>query len=270
MFSGGLLRPYWAFARAEFNSQRTYIGAALGGAFTQFVFGVVRTFILVAVLEGAGGTAGGYDRGTLIANVWLVQAMMAAIGVYTPSKISERIKEGEVAVDLLKPVQLQLHWLSVAFGKAIFELTFRGIPILAIGSLIFGATYNITPWGLAAGLLALTAAITLSFYLRFMIGILGFWVVETRGLHTLFFAIQTFLSGFMVPVHLFPDWLSRIVWALPFVHIMQTPVDLLTGYAATNTAPTLLATQTAWILATILGSSLLLTLGKRKIEVQGG
>ena len=45
---------------------------------------------------------------------------------------------------------------------------------------------------------------TLSFYCRFAVNVLGFWLLDTRGLRTLYMVVSTFLAGLYVPVALFP------------------------------------------------------------------
>ena len=82
--------------------------------------------------------------------------------------------------------------------------------------------------------------------------------------------VATLLAGLYVPVHWFPDWLRTIAAATPFPSLIQTPVDILSGYAAGPAAVRAVAVQVGWVLALGLGASMATAAGRRRLEVQGG
>jgi hypothetical protein len=69
-------------AGAGFRRWSTYRQAALAGAFTNTVFGVIKVSLLFAVAAGTGGAVAGYDRAGLSTYAWTSQALIAVVYVF--------------------------------------------------------------------------------------------------------------------------------------------------------------------------------------------
>ena len=63
-------------------------------------------------------------------------------------------------------------------------------------------------------------ALLIAFVLRFVSGwvlaLAAFWTTRVSAVNNLFFTVQIFLSGQMVPLSVLPDWLQVVTWLLPF------------------------------------------------------
>lgn len=261
---------YVVFAHAEFVSQIRYVGAGVGGFVTQYLFGLVRTALLLAVVASASGPVAGYTPDTLIAYAWATQTIVATVGLFAPLPLQQRLKDGAVATDMLRPINLQVQGLAETLGRATNHFLTRGLPVFCLGMWTCGGQWA---WSVTTTLAAGTSmllAIALGYALRFLVVCSGFWTVETRGVVAAHATIAGFLGGFMLPIHLFPGWLSQLCTWLPFGHVIQTPIDLLSGYTTGPAALWLLAQQTAWLVATLALGHFVLQRGLKKLEVQGG
>ena len=99
---------YVAIATRAFRRYSTYRAATLAGVFTNSVFGVIYSFAYLALWE-ANPTAGGYDKLDAVTYVWLGQALLMTIALWgggTTDDLAERIRTGDVAIDLYRPVDL--------------------------------------------------------------------------------------------------------------------------------------------------------------------
>ncbi|MFC4376928.1 ABC transporter permease [Nocardia halotolerans] len=266
----GTARVYWTLARAGFKRQAQYKLAMFAGLFTNCVFGFVRAAVMVAAVRSAGDF-GGYDEGTIVAYVWLSQALLGATQFMGPPlDLVERIKSGDVAIDFLRPVDVQLGYLATDMGRAACTFLPRAVPSLAIGAATFGLSMPTTPLAYLLGVLSVLLAVALSFLCLFAVALIGFWVVEIRGIRVLYQIVGTFLAGLFVPVHMFPDWLRAIAMATPFPSILQAPIDTLSGRVDANGALFVVAVQAFWVLMIGLLGRVLLRAGQRRLEVQGG
>ncbi|MGV7591685.1 ABC transporter permease, partial [Mycobacterium kansasii] len=100
-----------------------YLGAAAAGVFTNAVFGFVKMAILLATLAGAGGVAGGYTPELMVSYIFLSQGMLTAIGAFGgDGALAERIRTGDIAVDFLRPVNVQFATLATVLGGAVYSL----------------------------------------------------------------------------------------------------------------------------------------------------
>ena len=256
--------------RAGFRRQSSYRLAMVAGLFTNVVFGFIRASILFAALDSAGGTLAGYDKGSISAYVWLSQGLLGAIQLNGAADVGDRVRTGDIAVDFTRPVDLQTWHLAEDLGRAASTLIPRGVPSVLVGALTVGLTLPATAWPYLLGALSIVLGVTLSFYCRFAVNVLGFWLLDTRGLRTLYMVVSTFLAGLYVPVALFPQWLHTLAYATPFPSILQVPIDVFSGRVVGAAAISAVALQCFWVAVVCLAGRLLTTAGRRKLVVQGG
>ena len=72
----------FALAIAGFKRWSAYRAAAVAGAVTNSVFGLLRAAITVAAVGAAGGTIAGYSALDVATYTWLTQALIAPINVW--------------------------------------------------------------------------------------------------------------------------------------------------------------------------------------------
>ena len=225
------MRTYLLLAAAEFRRYSTYRLAIFAGVVTQSVFGFIRVSVLFAAIAAAGGTLAGYDQRSASTYVWLGQALLAPVAIFGWTEIADRVSSGEIAVDFARPVDLQLAWWTRDLGRAGFQLLSRGLPPLLIGALTIGFALPQSWTAYPLGLISLVLAVSISFVVRFLVNLIAFWTLDVRGFIGLYVVLVGPLCGLFVPVHLFPDWLRIIAYATPFPSMLQTPIDVLSGWA---------------------------------------
>ncbi len=273
------MRALWAIARAAFHRHATYRMATMAGAFTNTVFGLVRAAILASAVTGAAAvsgaasgttTAGGYTAGEVITFAWLGQALIAPIWVFGWNELALRVRTGEIAIDLARPVDLQLSLLAADLGRAAYSLLPRGLPPIIVGALTYGLVLPGRASSYLFGAASVLLAVMLSFACRFALNLTAFWLVEVRGLIGSYVAISNLLCGLLVPVSWFPDWLRVVARATPFPSMLQAPLDVLTARVAGGQALTALAVQAAWLLGMLALGRLMLARATHRLVVQGG
>ncbi|WP_232821689.1 ABC transporter permease [Desertihabitans aurantiacus] len=261
----------WSLVRAGFAEQAHYRLAVAAGLFTNVVFGFIRAAVLFAALDASTTAFAGYDRATLGGYVWISQALLGAVTLMVPvSPVEERIKNGDIAVDYLRPVPLVAAFALPAVGRAAYSLLPRGVPAVVVGLLTTGWFLPATPGPYLLGALSVAVAVVASYLGVHCIGLLGFWVVDTRGIKAFYGILGTFLAGLFVPVDLFPEWLRTLAAFTPFPTFLQYPVDVLSGRVLGAAAWQHLGVQLAWGLGLLALALLLERLGRRHLEVQGG
>ncbi|MFI7189913.1 ABC transporter permease [Nocardia nova] len=255
---------------AGFRRQWNYRSAVFAGLAANVVFGLIRAAVMIAAARSTPGF-GGYTGASIGAYVWLSQAMLGALRVMgPPHDIAERVRTGDVAVDLQRPIDIQFFYLATDLGGSACTLALRGLPSVATGlitaQLVLPGTF--APYLLGA--VSVVAAVTLSLLLLFSVSLLGFWLIETRGVRVLYQILSTFLAGLYVPIHLFPAPLAAAARLTPFPWLLQGPVDVMSGRATGSAAWTVIGMQVLWIVIAIGIGRALIAAGRRKLEVQGG
>lgn len=264
------LRPWFRLLRASFAAQTRYLPAVAGGLIANTTFAFLKAAMLFATVHAAGGTVAGYDIGAMAAYIWLSQGLLGAVQLNGASEIGERVRTGEVAVDFARPLDIQTSYLAMDLGKNLFSIPTRLVPALAIGALTTGLTMPSSPVSYLLGVPAVLLAMAISFFGRYAVNVLGFWLVEGRGLRNFYMLVSTFLAGLFVPVPLFPGWLRTIANCTPFPSVLMTPINILSGRVTGLAALEAVGVQLFWIVVTCAAGRLLTERGRLRLEVQGG
>jgi ABC-2 type transport system permease protein len=264
------MRVYLAMFRAGLRRYARYRAATVAGTFTNSVFGLLKANIYVAAIASAGTAIGGFDARTSITFAWLTQALIAPVHMFTWSELALRVRTGDIAIDLARPVDLQFSWLATDLGRAAFVLLPRGLPPLLVAAAVTGLALPGSALPYLLGAVSIVLAVAISFCCRFALNLLAFWLVEIRGVTILYQAASGFLSGLMVPVTWFPHWLGTLAALTPFPSLLQYPVDILMGRSASGAAVQHLAVQVGWLAATLLLGRFMLSRATRRLVVQGG
>jgi ABC-2 type transport system permease protein len=263
------VRVYWRLLHAGFRRQSTYRLAALGGLVANTTFGLLKMAVLFATVRAAGGELAGYDLARMSTYVWLSQGLLGSLNLDGHSEMADRIRDGQVAVDFLRPLDVQAASITTEVGRALFSLLPRGIPAVALG-LVVGMALPESPTAYALFALSLLLGIVLSMATAYLVGISGFWLVETRGVQVCYMVLSGFLAGLFVPVRLFPAWLGSVAQATPFPAMMMYPVDILAGRVGPSGALESIAVQLAWLAGVVALGQALTRAGRHRLEVQGG
>ena len=123
------LRLGFELARRGYRRYAAYPGATWAGLFTNSFFGLLIAYVMVAVYENREDI-GGYDAAEALTYVWLGQGLLAVVASFGPSwhELAMRVRSGDVAVDLHRPLDLQAAGLAQDFGRATHQLLFRAFP----------------------------------------------------------------------------------------------------------------------------------------------
>jgi ABC-2 type transport system permease protein len=243
-----------------------YRTAAFAGAFTNCVFGLIRSAVVIAVVGAAGGGLAGYDRVGAATYVWLGQALIGPIHLGVWNELAQRVRTGDIAVDLARPVDPMVAYLAGDLGRGAFALLPRGLPPLVIGVLVTGLALPHAAMPYVLGVVSVALGAAVSFACRWLVNLSAFWLLDLRGPMTLYLVTSGALCGLVVPVHWFPGWLAALAAATPFPSMLQAPIDMLMGRAG----PRELAIQALWLLGLLAAGRAGFALGTRKLVIQGG
>jgi ABC-2 type transport system permease protein len=243
----------------------------VAGVFVNGVFGYVRVAVLTSAAAAAGGSFAGYDPAAIATYTFLGQALISVVHVFAWTELSERVRTGDVAVDLARPVDLQAAWLAQDLGRAAYNALTRGVATFALGALVVDVSLPGSAAAVAAVALSVVLAVVVSFAARFLLNLAAFWTVEIRGITTFYVLTSNLLMGLVVPVQAFPGWLRALdYYATPFPSMMQAPIDVWTGRGWGPAGLGTLAVQLLWAVVLLALGRLVLARAVRRLVVQGG
>ncbi len=260
---------YLALTRLAIQRQFIYRAATLAGLATNFFFGLLRAAVMVA-LFGARPQVAGMSVRDAITYTGIAQACIAYLSLFSWYEIIRSVDSGQVGADLLKPMNYFLFWGAQDLGRALVNLTLRGLTIMAFYAVVFGISVPDSPAQWIALLISLSLTWTISFAWRFLINLSAFWSPNALGICRLLFTLSMFMSGFLMPLRFLPDWFVRLCDLTPFPSMVNTLIEVYLGLLKGSQVTQALFTQAAWALGLILVGQLVLRSGLRRLVIQGG
>ncbi|MGW0362449.1 ABC transporter permease [Streptomyces sp. NPDC002990] len=267
------MRLYLEVAAGGFRRYATYGTATAAGVFTNTVFGFIVAYTYIALWDERPGL-GGYDQAQALTFVWVSQSVLAAnalIGGGFQEEIQERIRTGDIAVDLYRPADLQMWWLAADMGRAGFQLLGRGLVPMAAGALAFQLALPTQALRWLLFLVSLTLGLVVGFAVRYLLGLAAFWLMDGAGINLMATVVGIFFSGMLLPLTVFPGAFGEFVRVLPWAAMLQVPVDVLLGrHPGAGGVAGALGFQAAWAAVLLGAGRLLQSAATRKVVVQGG
>ncbi|MFI9361714.1 ABC transporter permease [Kitasatospora sp. NPDC053057] len=263
---------YAAVARGAFRRYSTYRAATLAGTFTNTVFGIILASSFLALWQ-ARPNLGGYDQSQAVTYIWASQGLLVTVAVWGggfQDELQDRFRNGDIAVDLYRPVDFQGWWLATDLGRAAFQALVRGTVPMLVGALVFRTRMPEHPLTWVFFLLSVLLAVLVSFGLRFLVSITGFWLHDSEGVRAVMLVVSMFFSGMLLPIALFPGWLGTVAPLLPWAALVKVPTDVFLERADGAGLLPALGFQLGWAAALLAAGRGAQWLATRKVVVQGG
>ncbi|WP_433469393.1 ABC transporter permease [Spirillospora sp. CA-128828] len=241
---------------------------SLTESLTNTAFGFMRAYVLLALWE-VRPSLGGYEAADAVTFCFITQALIGPVQIFGGMDLTERIRNGDIAIDMHRPVGLQGWWLADDLGRAAGSLLLRAGPPLLAGALVFPFRWP-APQALAAFAVALVLAAVVGFALRYLAAMGMFWLHDDRGLNAVTFVMSVFFSGMILPLVVFPGWLGKVARALPWSAQIQVPADVFLGRYTGAALPGALAFQAAWAVALLGAGALVTRAARRRLVIHGG
>ena len=124
------MRLDWEIAKRGWRRYAAYPWATAAGVFTNTIFGFLQAYILLAIYRHRT-SVGGFDSADAVTYVWLAQAMIMTVYIFSWWELALRIRDGSIATDLLRPLDPQRYWLAYDLGRR--HPSHTGIPPFVAG-----------------------------------------------------------------------------------------------------------------------------------------
>lgn len=263
---------YPAVAVRSFRRYSTYTAATVAGIFTNSVFGLIYSYAYIQ-LWTAAPHAGGYDVKDAVTYVWLGQSMIMTVAMWsggTTDDLNERIRTGDVSIDLYRPVPVLWWYYAGDLGRATYHFLTRGLAPSVIGLVLFHIRGPATPAAAAGFVVSLYLAVTVSFAVRFLVATTAFWVLDSSGVRLMSSVLSMALSGMILPLNLVPGVAGTVVRALPWASYVQVPIDVYLGQHRGAGLLAALGFQALWAVVLLAACAVVLERATRKVVLQGG
>jgi ABC-2 type transport system permease protein len=261
------LAPYIEFAKKAFSREATYRMEVL----TEVGSLVLRVYILRSLwtaLYAQNAAPINLPLHSMITYATVAMLMSLVLEVDGTRLIREKIREGTIATDLMKPISLPLYFFSDGVGQTLLHAILV-IPALLCSLLLVHIDVP-RPAVFAAFLLAFLLGYCVNFFVNFLMNSIAFWTLETFAVQLIVRWASDLLSGQIIPLTFFPGVLGRIVFALPFAAVYSTPLLIYVGIIPPSDWLASFGVQLTWLVLFAALSAVVWRAASRKVVIQGG
>ncbi len=272
-------RKYLPFSKSGILDLLVYKGALYTWFFISALSLICAFFLWIAIYRNSPSTSiNGFTLKEMLAYTCFIN--IAGFGVSaggTHDKISDEIKDGTIAMQLIKPISYRLRFVFITLGNYLGTTIIFTLPLMCVVSIvlhllnIFVIT-SIWQFLFRIGLFLIAQLIGCMLYdsINYFFGLCTFYTQASFGMFQLKEVIIRFLSGTMIPLSFFPGWIKKIVAYSPFASIGQNPILILLGKLDYPGIMINLVIAVGWIGCLELINYIFYTKAIKHITIQGG
>ena len=269
------LRPYQAVFRARFQLLLQYRAAALAGFGTQCWWGAIKLMVLAAFFRAGNAPM---LLSQAVDYVWLGQALLTMLPWSVDPEIGRMVRTGDVAYERLRPLDTYSFWYARAAARRTATPLLRAIPMIITAAfllrLVGASDWALNPPpSLEAALLfvvSMVLVVALSSAVSTIMDIIAVATLSDRGPSALIGPFIIVLSGNLIPLPLFPDWMQTFLRLQPFAGLLDTPFRIYSAHLTGADAILSLARQAVWIVVLVMLGRLMMKRVAARLQSQGG
>ena len=223
---------------------------------------VIYLVVWSTIAEQHGGSVEGITAGQFAAYyiVWTLVRNMNI--VFTPYGWEERIREGQLSAQLLRPLH-PIHYDVAFFAGWKLVVIVMWLPIAVVLSLIFHPELDVSALEVAVFAVAIWGAYLIRTMFLWLLGMTSIWTTRASALFETYVMAELLLSGRLVPLQLMPNWAQRLADLLPFQWTFFFPIQALVGELSTEELLQGLGMQVLW---TAIGTGLVVVAFRRSVR----
>ena len=262
------MRTYVEFAIKKFQNRMAYRLEFFMGIVNTAMTIVVYLCIYKALYAGVEKIDGITFQ--MVATNFVISLGLSDAFHYNEMFLQDKIHDGSITNEFLKPVNFMLRMLSENIGEGVFKIVFNFIP-----ALIFTMFYTqLCPPKSIGNLLLMLVSIAFGYLILWLISFIiqtwSFWLFSVWGIITIKNVFVNILAGTLLPMWFMPPLVRKIIAFTPFQSIYFTPVQIYLGELSGTDILSQMAVQLLWIGILYAIAKLFWQKGVKKLVVQGG
>src|SRR5262245_16961496 len=206
MWQAAWFGVYARFARCAFQRRAAYRLANWTGITVNFFFFVIQAQVFFAFF-GWRSVVAGWRAEDAVRYFATSEALLMVLGVMSTQAgidLAERIRTGDIAVDLARPISLWARHVAESYGSAAYYGLTRTLLLYAAAVLLYRLPLPVGVQLLWAPL-SIAAAVGIAAALLFLGSATAFWIEQAHGPLGVLLMAMFFFGGVVVPLDFYPE-----------------------------------------------------------------
>lgn len=271
------IKACFSLFRIKTASSFQYRMAGLAGATTSIFWVliemVVYTIFYTYANNKESGSIATLTLKQVISYAWLTQVLFLMQPMNIDSEILNKITNGDVGIEMCRPLDLYFHWFSKTAASRFTPLIWRGSIVLIFGMLM-PSSYRLSApaslLGFFCMLLSVSIALILCTSYAMLTCAIRLNISWGDGPTYIMMLIGGVLSGTYLPLQLWPKFMQGFLLIQPFAGYLDIPLRLYIGTLLPKDVFFAIGIQLMWIIIFIIAGRILMSKRLKSIIVQGG
>ena len=259
---------YLKFVSMAFQRALAYRVEYYTAVLNAFLYIFIFTSVWKALIP-LGQKMQGLSQGDMVTYAVMSTLLKVSFG-RNDSLLGDRVRTGEIAVDLMKPYSFPLMVFCDTVGVSLFQFLARAVPIMVFCVFFFQIELPISAEVLGRFAPVYALSFVVFFALFFAIGSLAFFFVDIFPFWILYFALITLTSGAIIPLDFFPASVQAVLIRTPFPYLFYFPTMVIMNKPLPFSYGELLVTYVLLATGTLVLGGMLYRVGLRKLSIAGG
>lgn len=159
-------------------------------------------------------------------HVWTL--VVGLVGISNNSAgISEEIRLGKISSYLIYPFNFWEFHTASFLAFEVIQYLVASITLVIL--FYIGVLPDVSALHTVLGFIFCFFVACFWFSMQFIVGLIAFWLNETWSIRIILITLTSFLSGYLIPLELYPSWLTDILAYTPFPYLSFYPVKIFMG-----------------------------------------
>ena len=263
------MKKYLYIIKTQIIKSMTYEFNVYGNIIMQTIIMITSAYFWRALYTDRS-VVNGVDAGSMQTYIIISSALSVLLITNVERRIGHSVEKGSVATDMMKPISLFGMFLAEDIGSIIALIFQNMLPILLIGSLMIKVPVMADIRNLPMFVISVVESFLINWLIAALFGMMAFATINNNALIQVKKHLIRLLAGSIIPIWFFPESVSKVLSALPFVYIYQLPLSIYIGRGDRTTMISQMRIQFIWLV--ILSALFFYAQSRitRKVMVQGG
>ena len=261
------LEPYVQFAQKAMAREATY----RFDVFTSVASVLVRVYLLRMVwvaLYARNAAPSDLPLHAIITYSTVALLMGLVMDIDQTRLLHDKLHTGSIATDFMKPIIVPLYFFADGSGEVLFHAMLI-VPSLLLALLI--VHIDVPPaFVLGTFFISFALGYLVGFFINFILNCIAFWTLEIHAVQLIVTWVTDLFGGEIIPLVIFPAFLQKVAFALPFAAMFSTPLLIYVGVIKPERFAAALGLQAFWVVVLALGAAAVWRAGAKRVVVQGG
>lgn len=213
---------------------------------------------------------GGYSFSEMTTYIIVSRILSSQFSEGIDRYFSVWIYEGNIGVEMNKPIEIFSILAMRRFGEFFFWLLAKAFPVYCVCIMILRGHAPSNIGMIFFFFISIILSLCIMFYIEMIVGICSFYTLTHYALGFTKTAVLDLLSGAIIPFSIFPEPIYDFLNVLPFAGMVSIPINIFLGKYEIKQILVYMLIQFSWVLTVYFLAHIFYNHAIKKIVVQGG